>query len=82
MSNVDNLVEKFHRGTGPQSFFEVKKVCDHFFGPPRVRGSHMIYRTPWWGDPRINIQNRNGEVPLYQVKQVLKALARLEEDHV
>lgn len=82
MGSVDDIVEKLRRGNGPQPFSDVKRVCDHFFGSPRVRGSHLVYRMPWWGDPRINIQNRRGEVPLYQVKQVLKALERLEEDHV
>jgi hypothetical protein len=45
----------------------------------RQRGSrHRVYPTPWPGDPRVNIRNDNGMVKAYQVKQVLKAIERLE----
>lgn len=81
MGAIEKALEKMRAGKGPQSFEEVKKVCDHFFGAPRTRGSHVVYRMPWQGDPRINIQNRHGEVTPYQVKQVLKAIERLEEEH-
>jgi hypothetical protein len=37
--------------------------------------------TPWQGDPRVNIQNNNGKAKAYQVKQVLKAIERMEVDH-
>ncbi len=58
------------------------KVCDHYFGKARQIGSsHRIYKTPWQGDPRVNIQNSKGKAKAYQVKQVLKAVERLEEDH-
>jgi hypothetical protein len=60
-------------------FSDLCKVCDHFFGEPRQRrSSHRIYKTPWQGDPRINIQNCKGKAKAYQVKQVLVAIERLE----
>ena len=60
------------------SFSDLCKVCDHFFGDPRQTGSsHRIYKTPWPGDPRVNIQDGNGMAKAYQVKQVLKAIERL-----
>ena len=64
--------------------WDLYKVCDHFFGEPRQRGtSHRAYKTPWQGDPRVNIQNYKGKAKVYQVKQVLKAIDRLEaEDDV
>jgi len=34
---------------------------------------------PWTGDPRVNIQNDHGNAKAYQVKQVLKAIAKLKE---
>jgi len=37
-----------------------------------------IYKTPWQGDPRVNIQNSKGKAKAYQVKQVLKAIEKLE----
>ena len=61
-------------------FQEVVKVCEHFFGHPRHSGtSHMVFRTPWAGDPRVNIQNDHGKANAYQVRQVIQVIDRLEE---
>jgi hypothetical protein len=64
-------------------FDELCKVCGQYFGMPRQKGSsHRIYRMPWTGDPRINIQKgNNGMAKAYQVKQVLAAINRLEREH-
>ncbi len=60
-------------------FTDLCEVCDHYFGRPRWGGtSHRVYPTPWPGDPRVNIQNKKGKARAYQVKQVLKAIERLE----
>lgn len=40
----------------------------------------MVYRMPWRGDPRVNIQNDRGRAKPYQVKQVLAAIAKLKEE--
>jgi len=45
------------------------------------KSSHRIYKTPWQGDPRINIQNHKGKAKAYQVKQVLLAIEKLEVSH-
>jgi len=48
-------------------------------GTARHKGtSHRIYKTPWSGDPRVNIQNSKGKAKDYQVKQVLLAIERIE----
>lgn len=61
------------------SFKDLCKVCDQYFGKPRQSGtSHRVYRTPWHGDPRINIQSARGNAKPYQVRQVLLAIRRLE----
>ena len=58
------------------------KVCDHYFGTARQSGgSHRVYKTPWIGDPRVNIQNDKGKSKVYQVRQVLKAIERMEIEH-
>jgi hypothetical protein len=63
------------------TFSELCHVCDHFFGAARQKGSsHRIYRTPWQGDPRVNIQNSKGKAKPYQVRQVLKAIERLRSE--
>jgi hypothetical protein len=66
------------------SFSDLCKVCEHYFGDARQTGSsHRIYKTPWQGDPRVNIQDDKGMAKVYQVKQVLRAIERLEvEGHV
>lgn len=38
-----------------------------------------IFKTPWQGDPRVNIQNDHGKAKAYQVRQVLDAIDRLKE---
>ena len=60
-------------------FADLSRVCNLYFGEPRQRGtSHCVYKTRWQGDPRVNIQNDKGKAKAYQVKQVLKAIERLE----
>jgi hypothetical protein len=34
---------------------------------------------PWSGDPRINLQNKNGKAKPYQVKQAIAAIDRSKE---
>lgn len=81
MRASDKQLQRLRESRGEAAFRDVKAVCDRYFGMPRVHGSHYIYRTPWKGDPRVNIQNRNGRVAAYQVRQVLFAVMRLEEGH-
>ena len=60
-------------------FADLCKVCDLYFGEARQKGSsHRIYRTPWQGDPRVNIQDHEGMAKAYQVRQVLRAIDRLD----
>jgi hypothetical protein len=61
-------------------FADLYKVCVEFFGEPRQRGtSHAIFKTPWPGDPRVNIQSDRGKAKPYQVRQVLLAIDKLKE---
>ena len=61
-------------------FTDLAKVCDVKFGEPRQKAtSHRVYRTPWRDDPRVNIQNDKGKSKPNQVRQVLKALDKLEQ---
>ena len=47
---------------------DLAKVCESFFGSPRTTGgSHAVFKTPWSGDPRVNIQNDRGKAKAYQV---------------
>jgi hypothetical protein len=64
-------------------FGDLSRVCESYFGAPRqTGGSHKIYRTPWAGDPRINIQEgSNGMAKIYQIRQVLAAIERISKEH-
>jgi hypothetical protein len=63
-------------------FTELRKLCEFYFGKPRQSGSsHCIFKTPWPGDPRINIQNHRGKAKPYQVRQVLKAIQMLKANN-
>lgn len=78
MATIEDILELMNRNPKGVRFADVCKVCDHFFGEARQSGSsHRIYKTPWPGDPRVNIQNDRGMAKAYQVKQVLKAIERL-----
>lgn len=62
-------------------FTDLLNICKKYFGKPRIRGSHHIFKTPWEGDPRINIQKDGKVAKPYQVKTVLKAINKLEENN-
>ena len=82
MTKIDDIVIGMKRNPKNVRFVDLCKVCENYFGKPRNSGSsHKIYKTPWQGDPRINIQNYKGKAKAYQVKQVLLALEKLEIDH-
>lgn len=62
-------------------YADLAKVCELYFGPARnTGGSHAVFRTPWPGDPRVNIQNDHGEAKTFQVRQVLAAIAKRETE--
>ena len=79
MSSLEEILIEMRRNPQDVRFSDLCKVCDHYFGRPRRGGtSHRVYRTPWQGDPRVNIQNKKGKARAYQVRQVLKAIEKLE----
>jgi len=76
---VEEILRSIRNHTENVRFSDLCKVCDHYFGTPRQQGSsHRVYRMPWLGDPRVNIQNSKGKAKSYQVRQVLKAIEKLE----
>jgi len=82
MAGVEDTLKLMRRNPKGIRFADLCKVCDHYFGEARQAGSsHRIYKTPWQGDPRVNIQNTKGKAKAYQVKQVLNAIRRLEYEN-
>ncbi len=81
MADVEDILAHMWENPKGIRFADLCKVCDYYFGPARQKGtSHRIYRTPWQGDPRVNIQNDKGKAKAYQVRQILKAIERLEHE--
>ena len=80
MASVDDIVKLMRHNPTGVSFNDLCRVCDDYFGKPRQSGtSHRIYKTPWPGDPRVNIQNDRSKAKPSQVRQVLLAIDRLEK---
>ena len=76
---MSELLARIRRNPKEVRFTELCKVCDHYFGKARMSGSsHRVYKTPWPGDSRVNIQNAKGKP--YQVRQVLLAIEKPESD--
>lgn len=79
MPALDTILQQMRANPVGVRFADLKKVCDGYFGKPRQAGSsHSVYKTPWPGDPRVNIQNAKGRAKPYQVRQVLQAIEQLE----
>ena len=82
MSSIMDILIVMERNPSGVRFIELCKICDHYFGLPRQKSSsHRVYKTPWAGDLRVNIQNKKGMAKPYQVKQVLKAIQKLREEN-
>ena len=72
--NLDAL----RRNPSGVRYRDLCELCDEYFGKPRQSGtSHRVYRTPWHGAPRVNIQSNRGMAKAYQVRQVIKAIEKL-----
>lgn len=78
MANINSIIQQMERNPNDVRFADLRKVCEHYFGEGRQgSSSHIIYKTPWVGDPRINIQDEGGKAKAYQVKQILIAIEKL-----
>lgn len=80
MAQIEKIIAAMGKSPTNVRFSDVVKVCDHYFGEARQQGtSHRVYKTPWPGDPRVNIQKgKQGKAKAYQVRQVLAAIEKLE----
>lgn len=79
MAAIDKLLAAMRRNPAGVRFEDAVKVCERFFGPPRQSGSsHVVFKMPWPGDPRVNLQrSKSGNAKPYQVRQALAAIDRL-----
>jgi len=66
MPKITDIVDDMKRNPKGIRFQDLCKICDHYFGEARQTGSsHRVYKTPWQGDPRVNIQNDKGKAKAY-----------------
>jgi hypothetical protein len=80
MDKISELIKAMQGNPCNVKFSDLCKVCEYCFGKARQEGtSHRIYKTPWLGDPRVNIQDSKGKAKAYQVRQVLKAIDKLKK---
>ena len=78
MNSIDDIVVHMRENPKNVRFSDLSRICEWYFGSPRQKStSHRVYRTPGEGDPRVNIQNDHGMAKAYQVRQVLKAIDKL-----
>ncbi len=80
----DSLIEKLTKelvsSENNVRFSRLLTICENVFGEYRTSGSHHIFKTPWQGDPRINLQKLKGNLAKpYQVRQVLRCIRKLKE---
>jgi len=79
---IEDLLAEMRRNPAGIRFADVCRVANHFFGEPRHKGSsHHVWKMPWAGDPRINLQSgHGGKAKPYQVRQVIQAIGRLLQE--
>lgn len=80
-SKLDKIEAGCRNSAKNVSFRDLYALCEHYFGSARQEGtSHAVFKTPWLGDPRVNIQKaKGGKAKPYQVRQVLKAIDQMKE---
>jgi hypothetical protein len=72
------LLASMRSNPGTVRFRDALKVAEHFFGTPRRAGSHHVFKMPWAGDPRINLQEDGKDAKHYQILQLLAAVDRID----
>ena len=83
MATSKKILEAMRRSPKNVRFADLFRVCVEHFGEPRQRGtSHAVFKTPWPGDPRVNIQAEKGRAKAYQVRQVMAAIEKLKNGEI
>jgi hypothetical protein len=82
VSQTDKILKARRNAPQNVTFDDAAKVCEEYFGEPRQRAtSHVVFKMPWQGDPRINLQKgKDGKAKAYQVRQAVDAIDKLEQE--
>jgi hypothetical protein len=81
VARVESILDAMRSNPKGVRFADACKVATHFFGETRHKGtSHWVWKMPWPGDPRVNLQrSKDGNAKSYQVRQLVDAIDRLVE---
>jgi hypothetical protein len=76
---IEELLAEMRSHPAGVRFSDACRVVASYFGEPRHKGtSHRVWKMPWAGDPRINLQpGQGGKAKPYQIRQVVQAIDRL-----
>ncbi len=79
MTSINDILVEMRSHPGGARFADACKVVTSYFGAPRQNGtSHKVWKMPWAGDPRINMQKgKGGLAKTYQVRQAVQAIDKL-----
>jgi hypothetical protein len=79
MASIGDMLADARNNPRAVRFNDALRIAETYFGSPRRSGSHHVFRMPWPGDPRVNLQEApDGKAKAYQVRQLLAAVERLE----
>ncbi|MGA2448000.1 MAG: toxin HicA [Polyangiaceae bacterium] len=78
MAKLDDMIEQMRSHPQNVRYVDACTVANAFFGEPRQHGtSHRVWKMPWAGDPRVNMQeSKGGKAKAYPVRQLLTAVDR------
>ena len=79
MASIEDILKEMRDQPGGVRFADACKVVTTYFGEPRQSGtSHKVWKMPWAGDPRVNMQRgKSGMAKTYQVRQAVQAIDHL-----
>jgi hypothetical protein len=56
----------------------INDTIDAWVPSHRSSPACAVFRMPWPGDPRVNLQNDHGKAKAYQVRQLIQAIDKKE----
>jgi hypothetical protein len=70
MNDIEKILTSMRASPANIQFDDATKAAKYFFGEPRkISTSHHVYKMPWNGDPRVNLQRaKDGKAEIYQIK--------------
>jgi hypothetical protein len=82
VKRIEELLAEMRSHPAGVRFSDACRVVTRYFGEPRHKGtSHRVWKMPWAGDPRINLQpGQGGKAKPYQIRQVVQAIDRLLQE--